>query len=52
MGARASRGWYREGPNEKNAGIFKNRAIHDFIAGTVVVRANLEDPPEDESLES
>ena len=30
----------------------KRRAIHDFIAGTVIVRTNLEEPLEDRSLES
>ncbi len=30
----------------------KRRAIHDFIAGTIVVRTNLEEPSEDGSRES
>ena len=30
----------------------KRRAIHDFIAVTVVLRTDLEEIPEDESLES
>ena len=29
----------------------KRRAIHDFIAGTVVVRTNIEEPPEDTTPE-